>query len=191
MAVFEERETRKSSGVAKGALATAIGAAVLGVGNAIGTPFIAQNAGNGCYNPCTSPRNPNGSVICGEDRLVDRHDMEKEHDIMMLQAQLDAERAARQSDANDLRLYEFVNKEIKDIRASMCDQRVENQRVSDSFNVVMGKIEEEKKARCCADNAMVSYMNCTFYPKEICDVKVGTTTEPQRTYNPLPCDCSR
>lgn len=53
----------------------------------------------------------------------------------------------------------------------------------------MGAICAERKDRECADNAMVNYMNATFYPKMVADVTTGTTTVAQVTYNPLPCQC--
>ena len=40
--------------------------------------------------------------------------------------------------------------------------------------------------RCCADNAIVTYTNATFYPKMVADVTTGTGTTAQSTYNPIP-----
>ena len=53
----------------------------------------------------------------------------------------------------------------------------------------MGAVFAEREKRECADNAMVNYMNATFYPKMVADVTTGTTTVAQVTYNPLPCQC--
>ena len=48
----------------------------------------------------------------------------------------------------------------------------------------------ERERRCCADNAIVTYTNATFYPIQVADVTTGTTTTRQTTYNPIPkCDC--
>ena len=52
---------------------------------------------------------------------------------------------------------------------------------------LMGAICAERKDRECADNAMVNYMNNTFYAKQVADVTTGTTTTRQVVYNPLPC----
>ena len=53
----------------------------------------------------------------------------------------------------------------------------------------------EAERRCCADNSIVTYANATFYPKQIADVTVGTTTVAQTLYNPIPkcggCDCGQ
>lgn len=53
----------------------------------------------------------------------------------------------------------------------------------------MGAICAEREKRECADNAIVNYVNATFYPKLVADVTAGTTTTAQVTYNPLPCQC--
>lgn len=38
------------------------------------------------------------------------------------------------------------------------------------------------------DNAIVNYVNATFYPKMVADVTTGTTTTAQMLYNPLPVE---
>ena len=59
-----------------------------------------------------------------------------------------------------------------------------------------GMICRERDDRKCADNTIVTYVNATFYPKQVADVTVGTTSTPQTVYNPLPasncgCGCGR
>lgn len=52
------------------------------------------------------------------------------------------------------------------------------------------EIEMEAERRCCGDNAIVTYANATFYPKQVADVTTGTATTTQTLYNPLPkCGC--
>lgn len=101
-------------------------------------------------------------------------------------------------------MYAYMDSQLKDIRKALCDQAVHNQRTEDSFVLVRQdvdcvraelskdiKIEAER--RCCADNALVNYMNAAFYPKQVADVTTGTGTTAQTLYNPLPkcggCDC--
>ncbi len=55
----------------------------------------------------------------------------------------------------------------------------------------MGAVEMERERRECNDNAIVNYTNATFVPKLVADVTAGTTTTPQTTYNPLPCQCMK
>lgn len=45
----------------------------------------------------------------------------------------------------------------------------------------------EAERRNSADCSIVGYTNCTFYPVNVADVTVGTTTTPKTTYNPLNC----
>lgn len=46
----------------------------------------------------------------------------------------------------------------------------------------------EAERRCCADNKIVTYVNGTFYPIEVADVTIGTTSTTRSIYNPL-CGC--
>lgn len=46
----------------------------------------------------------------------------------------------------------------------------------------------EAERRNCADNKIVNYMNSTFYPIEVADITVGSTSTAKTTYNPL-CSC--
>lgn len=47
----------------------------------------------------------------------------------------------------------------------------------------------EAERRACADNKIVTYVNGTFYPIEVADITVGTTSTPRSTYNPLCSPC--
>lgn len=53
---------------------------------------------------------------------------------------------------------------------------------------VAGMVELEAERRCCADNKIVNYTNSTFYPINVANVTVGTTSTPRTIYNPL-CAC--
>ena len=55
------------------------------------------------------------------------------------------------------------------------------------FKEVYSAIALEKERRECADCSIVGYANCTFYPVNVADVTVGTTSTPKSTYNPLGC----
>lgn len=47
-------------------------------------------------------------------------------------------------------------------------------------------ISIEAERRCCADNAIVSYVNQTFYVKQVADVETSDDTTAQSVINPLP-----
>jgi hypothetical protein len=49
-------------------------------------------------------------------------------------------------------------------------------------------VQLEAERRCCADNKIVNYVNSTFYPINVADVTVGTTSTAKTVSNPL-CGC--
>ena len=103
--------------------------------------------------------------------------------------------AAAMSAASDL------DGQLKDVREALCKQAVHNQRTEDSFTLVKQDVESVRKEaldavkmeaerRCCGDNSIVTYVNATFYPKQVADVTTGTATTAQSLYNPIPkCGC--
>lgn len=46
----------------------------------------------------------------------------------------------------------------------------------------------ENERRCCADNKIVNYSNLMFYPTQVADITVGTTSTARLPFNPL-CGC--
>ena len=94
-------------------------------------------------------------------------------------------------------MYAYIDAQLKEIRKTLCDQAVHNQRTEDSFTLarqdiaavksdLTREIQIEAQRRCCGDNSIVTYANATFYPKMVADVTTGTTTTAQTLYNPLP-----
>lgn len=153
----------------------------------------ALGSGNGHCNTC--------HPVCSEDHYVNRYESGKDARI----AELETEVKLR--DANVYTLGEmnamrnYVDGQFREIRDSLCGQAVINQKTADSFERVHddimcvkgnleGQIAAERAARCCGDNAIVTYANATFYPKMVADVTVGTTTTAQTLYNPVAnCGC--
>lgn len=144
---------------------------------------------------------PHGGYCCNEDHPVNRYEAGKDARI----AELETEVKLR--DANTFTMGEmnamrnYVDGQFREIRDHLCGQAVINQKTADSFERVRddlmcvkgdleGKIAAERAARCCGDNAIVTYANATFYPKMVADVTVGTTTTAQTLYNPVTnCGC--
>lgn len=139
---------------------------------------------------------PHGGYCCNEDHHVNRYEASKDARI----AELETEVKFR--DANTFTMGEmnamrnYFDGQLREIRDSLCGQAVINQKTADSFERVHddlmcvkgdleGKIAAERAARCCGDNAIVTYANATFYPKMVADVTVGTTTTAQTLYNPI------
>lgn len=193
---------KHSSGVAKAGLATGIVGSSLGVLNMLGSG--ANLLGNmvGCNNHCVAP-NPwnNGWDCCSDNIPVTRYDAQKDARI----AQLETEKALRDAntyaDEKNIELYKDINGRLREIERQLCVQEVQNQKTADSFQIVTERmdcmkreccqaIENERNQRQCSDNLIVNYTNATFYPKQVADVTVGSTTTAQSTYNPLPVQIS-
>lgn len=123
-----------------------------------------------------------------------------------LQRQLGDEKAKNallqstiETDKKSLELYAYIDGQLRDIRESLADQRVKNQATDDSIRVVDERrasgyqqlseaIVREADERKANDNTIITYANATFYPKQVADVTVGSTTTAQTTFNPLPID---
>lgn len=141
---------------------------------------------------------------CNETIGATRYDL----GIMNQMAQKDAKIArlevSQETDQKILELYKYIDGKDKvtgeTIAQIAAAQAVQNQKINDNMKFIEAdlnnKIAAEKNARCCADNAIVTYANATFYAKLVADVTAGTETTAQATYNPIPncgcgCGCSR
>lgn len=182
---MEVEKTYASKGLAGAALGTGIGGLALGVLNGgLGNLLGGWNNGT-----------------CSEQIPVSRYEAGQAAKISQLESQAALRDANTYSDQKLLEVYKYFDGELKDVRATLCNQAVHNQRTEDSFALahqdiaavkadLSAKIAMEAERRCCADNAIVNYANATFYPKMVSDVTVGTTTTAQTLYNPIPdCGC--
>lgn len=164
---------------------------VLGSIGTAGTLGI-LNGNNGCGGGILGGLfgNNNG---CGNNAMVTRYELGMQNEIATRDSKIALLEATIYEDKKTLELYKYVDGELKDIRAELGRQAVINERTSNSIIAVQSNIEREAERRCCADNAMVTYMNATFYPKMVADVTTDTTTTAQTLYNPLPvckpCGC--
>lgn len=186
--MVEVEKEYASKGVAGAGLGTGIAGLALGVLNAMGGIGALALGNRG-----TMP-GPGG---CSENMPVSRYDLEREQQIAAKDAEIALLKANTYNDQKSLELYAYIDGQLKDIRKSLCDQAVHNQRTEDSFALVRQDVEcvraelskdikIEAERRCCGDNSIVTYANATFYPKMVADVTTGTTTTAQTLYNPLP-----
>lgn len=135
--------------------------------------------------------------MCDTQIPVNRYEAAQQARI----AELDTEVKLRDSniytDSKILEVYKYFDGEIKGINQQLCAQAVMNQKTADAFDLVRSDllccknelysaIGRERDERCCADNAIVNYVNATFYPKMVADVTTGTTSTAQLLYNPIP-----
>lgn len=140
---------------------------------------------------------------CSENMPVSRYELDREQKLAAKDAEIALLKANTYNDQKMLEVYAYIDGQLKDVRKTLCDQAVHNQRTEDSFvlarqdiasvkSELHREIEMEAERRCCGDNAIVTYANATFYPKQVADVTTGTATTAQTLYNPLPkCGCCK
>lgn len=153
-----------SSGVAKAGLTTGI----------IGTALGAMNGGGGILG------NLFGWNGCGRGYgydAVSHYELAQESAIAAKDAEIALLRSNTYQDQKMLELYKYVDGKFSAFETEFC-----------RLNMALTR---ERDERVCGDNAIVNYVNNTFYPKLFADVTVGTTTTAASVYNPLPnCGCN-
>ena len=134
---------------------------------------------------------------CSENMPVSRYELEREQKLAAKDSEIALLKANAYNDGKMLEMYGYIDGQLKDIREALCKQAVHNQRTEDSFTLVKQDVESVRKEaldavkmeaerRCCGDNALKTYVNATFYPKQVADVTTGTATTAQTLYDPLP-----
>lgn len=176
-------------GVAGTALGLGAAGLALGVLNGgLGNLGIGWNGGN-------------GNCGCSENILVNRYELGLQQQLAAKDSEIALRDANIYNDQKSLEMYRYIDGRMREVETVLAQQAVQNQANRDSFqlmqerlecckNELCGAITRERDDRKCSDNTLVTYMNATFYPKQVADVTVGTTMTPQTTYNPLPaCTC--
>ena len=186
--MVEVEKSYASKGVAGTALGLGIGGAALGL----------LNGGLGLFGG-------RAAGTCSENMPVSRYELGQQEQIAKLQSEIALRDANTYGDQKMLEMYKYIDGQLKDIRSTICQQAVHNQRTEDSFVLVrqdvasvkqecMSAVAQEAERRCCGDNSIVTYANATFYPKMVADITTGTGTTAQTLYNPLPkcggCCCN-
>lgn len=138
---------------------------------------------------------------CSENMHVSRYELEREQKLAAKDSEIALLKANTYNDQKMLEMYGYIDGQLKNVREALCKQAVHNQRTEDSFTLARQDIESVRKEaldavkmeaerRCCGDNSIVTYVNATFYPKQVADVTTGTATTAQTLYDPLPkCGC--
>ena len=197
-------------GIAKAGLTTGIVGTTLGALNTLGGGGWGGMMPYGAIPYAVSATPVIGGFGCGcgcnEDHTATRYDIGTTKELMAKDlkiAELNNEVKLRDSniytDQKSLELYRYIDGQINGIQAQLAAQAVNNQATKDSFQIVNERLTGvkneletkiccETKERKCADNAIVNYVNATFYPKMVADVTTGTTTTAQTLFNPLPVD---
>ena len=139
---------------------------------------------------------------CSENMPVSRYELEREQKLAAKDSEIALLKANTYNDQKMLEVYGYIDGQLKDIRDTLCKQAVHNQRTEDSFTLVKQDVESVRKEaldaikmeaerRCCGDNSIVTYVNATFYPKQVADVTTGTATTAQTLYNPIQRCCNK
>ena len=193
------------AGLGLGIAGTALGLANGGLSNLLGNLGVGGNSnlindmvGLSLASNLLGGKSCGCGCGCNETIGATRYDL----GVMNQMAQKDATIArlevSQETDQKILELYKYIDGKDKvtgeTIAQIAAAQAVQNQKINDNMKFIEAdlnnKIAAEKNARCCADNAIVTYSNATFYAKLVADVEAGTETTAQATYNPIPnCGC--
>lgn len=176
---------------AQGNLNTVLGA----IGTAGGVPEILGGLFGGGMRGWGNP----GGCIPNE-HYIDRYEAGMQEQLAHKDMEIAYLRGREESKKDDLEAFKYYDARINKLEEQQCVQAVINQKTSDAFDLVRGDllccknelysaIGRERDERMCADNAIVNYVNATFYPKMVADVTTGTTTTAQLLYNPLAQKC--
>ena len=122
------------------------------------------------------------------NRLLSRYEAAQAARIAELETEVKLRDANTYTDQKSLEMYKYIDGRLRGVEDKICDQAVVNQRTADSFALaqadlaavkadLLGQIKMEAERRCCADNAIVTYTNATFYPKMVADITTGTGTD--------------
>jgi hypothetical protein len=101
---------------------------------------------------------------------VSRYELDREQQLAAKDSEIALLKANTYNDQKSLEMYAYIDGQLKDIRKTLCDQAVHNQRTEDSFALVRQDVEcvraelskdikIEAERRCCADNSIVTYAN--------------------------------
>lgn len=132
-----------------------------------------------------------GNGGCGGNTMVNRYELAMQQELAAKDSKIALLEANIYNDGKMLEIYKYVDGELKDIRAELGRQAVINERTNNSIIAVQSNVEREAERRGCADNAIITYANATFYPKLVAGVTPTTETTAQTLYNPLPnCGCN-
>ena len=200
-----------NTGLGLGIAGTVLGLANGGLNNLLGNLGLGANNGTNLLSDMLGISMLSGlfsgnvkgcgcSCGCGCNEVIGatRYDLGIMNQLSQKDATIARLEVSQETDKKILDLYRYIDGKDKATGEAIAQiaaaQAVTNQKVVDDMRFIQAdlnnKIAAEKNARCCADNAIVTYSNATFYAKLVADVTAGTETTAQATYNPIPnCGC--
>lgn len=189
-----EKEVIKDSGkeyATKGKANTALGFGIAGTALAAlngGFNLFGNGNSKGCTLTCEDKVELTSAIFQGritelQERFSDRQTLNQEL-FGLYKNQRDsfdilANRIGR------LETAEAVNTATEPWKTKVLQQQIEAVAIASNNGINL-----EAERRCCADGKIVNYVNSNFYPIEVADVTVGSTSTPRIPYNPLcnPCN---
>lgn len=193
------------AGLGFGIAGTALGLANGGLSNLLGNLGVGGNSnlindmvGLSLASSLLGGKSCGCGCGCNETIGATRYDLSVMNQLAEKDAIIARLQGSQETDKKILELYQYVNSRDKATGEAIAQiaaaQAVTNQKLVDDMRFVEAdlnnKISAERKERCCADNAIVTYSNATFYAKLVANVTAGTETTAQATYNPIPnCGC--
>lgn len=181
----------------KGVANTALG---LGIG-ALGLNLL-QNGGLGNLFNNGNASNNNGCQYTCNDRI---NDLKEEHQEMfgLYKNQVDtsfenykysrdlSDAILAKHNADAFALYQGYTTMTASLQKQIDELKTANAVLAATRplqdQLIYNAIALEAERRQAADCQIVGYTNCTFYPVNISDVTVGTTSTPKTLFNPLNC----
>lgn len=138
-----------------------------------------------------------GGLFGNGQQYVSKFELEQQNKITEKDMEIAYLRGRDAAKTDTLETYGYINSELNKIRERLEAQSVKNAQIEGTFAMIGEKIaccknefmmalNRERDDRCCADNAIVTYLNATFYPKMVADVSTAQTSTAQSIYNPLP-----
>lgn len=138
-----------------------------------------------------------GGLFGNGQQYVSKFELEQQSKITEKDMEIAYLRGRDAAKTDTLETYGYINGELNKIRERLEAQAVKNAQIEGTFAMIGEKIaccknefmmalNRERDDRCCADNAIVTYLNATFYPKMVADVSTAQTSTAQSIYNPLP-----
>ena len=191
------KEDEHNEYASKGVAGTALG---LGIG-ALGLNLL-QNGGLGNLFNNGNASNNNGCQYTCNDRI---NDLKEEHQEMfgLYKNQVDtsfenykysrdlSDAILAKHNADAFALYQGYTTMTASLQKQIDELKTANAVLAATRplqdQLIYNAIALEAERRQSADCQIVGYTNCHFYPVNIADVTVGTTSTPRTLFNPLNC----
>ena len=181
-----------------------VAGSALGLGIA-GTALGLLNNPNGILGGLFNGNQTSGTCGCQytcQDRL---QDMEKQHQELfsLYKNQVDtsfenykysrdlSDSILAKQNADSFALFQGYTTAVTSLQKQIDDMKTQNAVLAATRplqdQLIMNAIALEAERRQAADCSIIGYANCTFYPVNVADVEVGTTSTPKTLTNPLFC----